>query len=124
VRPNKRKTLSLFKRSASTADNTSGGSAPYKLFWPEQHLTHDIADARVWTYGYNADVIGIFQANNKNSVSQHGRDLAVRVEREIENEVDQDNNTPEEQADDIRTRSYLWRTASAVLSLKMYVSTI
>jgi hypothetical protein len=50
-------------------------------------LTHDIPEARVWTYGYNADVIGVFQANNKNSVSQHGRDLAVKLEREIENGV-------------------------------------
>lgn len=30
---------------------------------------------------------GFFQANNKNSVSQHGRDFVVRLEREIENEV-------------------------------------
>jgi hypothetical protein len=43
----------------------------------------------VWTYGYNADVIGgLFQANNKNSISQHGRDLSVRLEREIDNEVE------------------------------------
>jgi hypothetical protein len=44
----------------------------------------------VWTYGYNADVIGglfQFQANNKNSISQHGRDLSVRLEREINNGV-------------------------------------
>jgi predicted nucleic acid-binding Zn ribbon protein len=42
----------------------------------------------VWTYGYKADVIGgLFQANNKNSISQHGRDLSVRLEREIDNEV-------------------------------------
>jgi hypothetical protein len=50
-------------------------------------LTHDILEARVWTYGYNANVIGAFQANNKNIVSQHGRDLAVKLEREIENGV-------------------------------------
>lgn len=48
----------------------------------------EIPEARIWSYGYNADVMGgFFQANNKNSVSQHGRDLAVRLEREIENEV-------------------------------------
>lgn len=41
----------------------------------------------MWTYGYNADVFGVFQANNKNSVSQHGRDLAAKLEREIENGV-------------------------------------
>jgi hypothetical protein len=48
----------------------------------------EIPQARVWTYGYNADVIGgLFQANNKNSISQHGQDLEVRLEREIENDV-------------------------------------
>ena len=35
----------------------------------------------------DADVIsGLFQANNKNSVSGHGRDLKVRLKREIDNE--------------------------------------
>lgn len=83
---------SFFKAKPSAS--TTGGKeseespAPGKIFWPKDYLTQDIPQARVWTYGYNADVIGgLFQANNKNSVSQHGRDLAVRVEREIENEV-------------------------------------
>ena len=59
-----------------------------EVFWPEDYLAKDICEARVWTYGYNADVIGgLFQANNKNSVSGHGRDLAVRLERDIGNEV-------------------------------------
>jgi hypothetical protein len=78
--PNKRKALqSLFKKTVSTA-NTSGGSTSQKLFWPEEFLTHDIPEARVWTYRYNADVIGVFEAN-KNSLSQRGRDLAIKVER-------------------------------------------
>jgi len=48
----------------------------------------DIPEARIWTYGYNADVIGgLFKSNNKKCVSQHGRDLAGRLEREIKNEV-------------------------------------
>ena len=39
-------------------------------------------------YGYNADVIGgLFQVNNRNSISQHGRDLDVRLKRDIEDEV-------------------------------------
>ncbi|KAL9011077.1 MAG: hypothetical protein Q9180_009229, partial [Flavoplaca navasiana] len=58
-----------------------------EVFWPEDYLATDIREARVWTYGYNADVIGgLFQANNKNSVSGHGRDLAVRLERDVGNE--------------------------------------
>ncbi|KAJ9634903.1 hypothetical protein H2199_008767 [Coniosporium tulheliwenetii] len=88
----KRKALKSFfeaKPSTSTTGDRDSHerSASQKLFWPKEYLTQDIPQARVWTYGYNADVIdGLLQANNKNSVSQHGRDLAVRVEREIENE--------------------------------------
>jgi hypothetical protein len=62
--------------------------SPTTVFWPEEYLAADIPQACVWTYGYNADVIGgLFQANNKNSISQHGRDLSVRLEREIDNGV-------------------------------------
>ncbi|KAK3326590.1 hypothetical protein B0H66DRAFT_165615 [Apodospora peruviana] len=40
---------------------------PRKVFWPRDYLVPDIPEARVWTYGYNADVIGgMFQASNKN----------------------------------------------------------
>lgn len=70
------------------ADNVTSEERPNKLFWPDEYLTQDIPEARVWTYGYNADAIGgLFEANNKNSVSQHGQDFAVRVEREIGNQV-------------------------------------
>jgi hypothetical protein len=63
-------------------------SIPADVFWPEEYLVPDLPRARIWTYGYNADVVGgLFQANNKNSVSQHGRDLAVKLDREIDNEV-------------------------------------
>ncbi len=61
---------------------------PSDIFWPEEYLAPDLPQTRIWTYGYNADVMGgLFQANNKNSVSQHSRDFAVRLEREIDNEV-------------------------------------
>ena len=63
-------------------------SRTQQVFWPKEYLAEDISQARVWTYGYNADVIGgLFKANDKNCVSAHGRDLAVRLEREIDNEV-------------------------------------
>jgi len=72
----------------SIADSVTNEERPKKLFWPDEYLTQDISEARVWTYGYNADAIGgLFEANNKNSVSQHGRDFAARFEREIQNEV-------------------------------------
>ena len=65
------------------------------MFWPRDYLAQDIPEARIWTYGYNADVTsGVFEANNKNSVSQHGRDFATKIEREIENEVTHHNPGP------------------------------
>ena len=58
------------------------------VFWPEDYLAKDMERARIWTYGYNADVVGgMFQANNKNSISQHGRDFAVKLERDLDNDV-------------------------------------
>ncbi|THY82944.1 hypothetical protein D6C95_08605 [Aureobasidium pullulans] len=73
---------SLFKRRTAGPLSTTGS-----VFWPEEYLAADIPQACVWTYGYSADVIGgLFQANNKNSISQHGRDLSVRLEREVDNE--------------------------------------
>lgn len=87
----KRKTFKSFFKSRSrtpTAATVSGEEQSARLFWPEEFLTEDIPEARVWTYGYNADAIGgMFQANNKNSISHHGRDLAARVGREIDNEA-------------------------------------
>ncbi|KAK3986214.1 hypothetical protein QBC44DRAFT_333822 [Cladorrhinum sp. PSN332] len=73
--------------TTSIADDDTSEESLSKLFWPDEYLTQDIPEARVWTYGYNADAIGgLFKANNKNSVSQHGQDFQVRIEREIGNE--------------------------------------
>jgi hypothetical protein len=78
---------SIFKKSTPT-NKAAAGSVPRTLFWPDEYLTEDIPEARVWTYGYNANVIsGLFKANSQNSVWQHGRGLAVRLDREIENGV-------------------------------------
>jgi hypothetical protein len=87
----KRRTARSLPTSAEQAQPPSGpASSPPSatVFWPEAYLAADIPQACVWTYGYNADVIGgLFQSNNKNSISQHGRDLSVRLEREIDNVV-------------------------------------
>ncbi|KAK3385401.1 hypothetical protein B0H63DRAFT_182369 [Podospora didyma] len=90
----KRRWLTFFMSN----DNTAGGSSTTSesssfvssgtIFWPDEYLTEDIPEARVWTYGYNADAIGgMFQPNNQNSISQHGRDFAVELNREIDNEL-------------------------------------
>ncbi|KAH8714765.1 hypothetical protein BGZ61DRAFT_213997 [Ilyonectria robusta] len=54
-------------------------------FWPSEKLPHEAPLARVWTYGYDADVIAFFRGHDKNSVTDHGRDLMVKVERGLKN---------------------------------------
>src|SRR5690348_15322347 len=77
----KQSSSALISSTTSFADNGTSEESSRKLFWPKEYLTQDIPEARIWTYGYNADAVGGFQANNKNSISQHGQDFAVSVER-------------------------------------------
>ena len=58
------------------------------VFWPCDLLAPSLPNTRVLVYGYNADAFGgLFQANNKNSISQHGNDLMVKLERAVHNGV-------------------------------------
>ncbi len=64
--------------STSIAASSTSENGSTRLFWPEEYLAQDIPEARVWTYGYNADTInGLFQANNKNTC----RSMAVTLPR-------------------------------------------
>lgn len=79
---------SLFFRSTSMSPPDLPEASSTKVFWPRDYLACDIEEARIWTYGYNADALkGLFEASNQNGVSQHASDLAVRLERDIDNEV-------------------------------------
>lgn len=87
---NSRGLLRRLRRGHKTVESkkTEAGASLGGPFWPEELLADDIPVARVWTYGYNADVIeAIFRASNKNSISSHGRDLAVRFDRDMDNAV-------------------------------------
>lgn len=67
--------------SIAPTDQKDVHSSSGTIFWPADFLSPDLPNARIWTYGYNTDVIGIFEAKNQNSISQHGRDLQVELER-------------------------------------------
>ena len=62
---------SWLKKSRKETDDKRQTSTypPSDIFVPEKYLVADLPQARILTYGYNADVIrGLFQANNLNSV--------------------------------------------------------
>ena len=83
------KLASLIRHERASGASKATNNNPVKgVFWPEELLAHDLPQARVWSYGYNADLInGMFGANNKNKVTQHSGDFAVRLERELDNQV-------------------------------------
>lgn len=69
--------------------NTSGSASDSKAInWPADLLPAAVPMAKIWTYGYNANVVdGFFQNINKNSILQHGNDFMVKVERGLKNDV-------------------------------------
>ncbi|KAI2469436.1 hypothetical protein F4781DRAFT_216030 [Annulohypoxylon bovei var. microspora] len=87
---NRRSILKIFRqKQLALAHDSEESSKPSEgqVFWPRDFLARDLPEARIWTYGYNADVIGgLFQSNNQNSISQHGRDFTTKIQRDIENE--------------------------------------
>ncbi|KAI1440073.1 hypothetical protein F5Y02DRAFT_363690 [Annulohypoxylon stygium] len=44
-------------------------------FWPQDLLPKDIENARILTFGYDADVVHLFQPAGQNSLSSHARNL-------------------------------------------------
>jgi hypothetical protein len=69
-------------QSGSQESPSFGGA-----FWPSQELPREAPQARVWTYGYDADVIAFFKGHDKNSITHHGQDLMVKLERGLRNKV-------------------------------------
>jgi hypothetical protein len=58
------------------------------VYWPADILPDKVPDARIWTYGYNADVIsGFFRQNNQNSILKHANDFLVKLERTLRDDV-------------------------------------
>lgn len=78
-----------FRGSKSSANpQLSEHQKEKRVYWPADLLPSIVEDARIITYGYDADAFGgMFQGHNKNSVLQHGNDLMVKIEKSLRNDV-------------------------------------
>lgn len=47
-----------------------------KIFWPSDLLPKDLPDARILSFGYDADVVRALDAASSNSLRDHGKSLA------------------------------------------------
>ena len=45
------------------------------VFWPQELLPSVTPDARIFTFGYDADVDGFFTSASKNTIYQHAQSL-------------------------------------------------
>lgn len=46
-------------------------------FWPEALLPKDFAEARIITYGYDAEMVQLLDRSSSNTVRDHGKALAI-----------------------------------------------
>ena len=73
------------------------------MFWPQTLLPVDIPDARIFTYGYNANVVdGFLEGAGKNSISQHANDLMVELASELQDHVTSKIRNPDQNFESLR----------------------
>ncbi|KAJ9656084.1 hypothetical protein H2201_008656 [Coniosporium apollinis] len=50
-----------------------------KTFWPQTLLAHDLPNARILTFGYDADIVGALNTAGSDTLRDHGKSLANDV---------------------------------------------
>ncbi|KAL2049194.1 hypothetical protein ABVK25_010544 [Lepraria finkii] len=55
--------------------SSSKGVGDGSVFWPQKLLPAVIPDAKIFTFGYDADVDGFFTSASKNTIHQHAQNL-------------------------------------------------
>jgi hypothetical protein len=69
-------------------ESNASSSGSYRVFWPGDLLLEDIPNARIFTYGYRADVVGtLYQPSNQNSIYEHTKDFIAKLSREVEEDT-------------------------------------
>ena len=69
--------------------DTAAKQKTNKVYWPRDLLPSEIPEAKILTYGYDADVIGTARSDqvNTNNFTTHGQDLLVKLQREISDQL-------------------------------------
>lgn len=52
-----------------------------QLYWPADLLPNDVTDARILSFGYDADIVNFWSPASQNSVSSHAQNLNGRLEQ-------------------------------------------
>lgn len=49
---------------------------PTKIFWPQTLLTVDLPNARIYTFGYDANIVQALDTAGSETLRDHGKSLA------------------------------------------------
>lgn len=72
------------KTSEVPSNTESSDIVATVTYWPQDLLPKKVDNARILTYGYDADAIGcLIRGASKNNITQYGRDLMLQLEREV-----------------------------------------
>jgi hypothetical protein len=72
---------------AKDSDTATPSKLKKTFCWPVDDLPKTLSKARILMYGYSADVIGPFQDESQNTISNHGNDFLVALVRQISKSV-------------------------------------
>jgi len=66
-------------RPSLTSLSQIAGLQPGEVFWPEEILPSVLPEARIFTWGYDADVDAFNTSVGHNTVEQHANDLLTDI---------------------------------------------
>ena len=55
--------------------------------WPKDDLPKKLPNVQILLYGYEADVIGPFQVKSQNTITTHGNNFLVALERKLSKNI-------------------------------------
>jgi protein SERAC1 len=62
-----------------TGNRENTWAHPNGVLWPRDLLPEDLPSARIMTFGYDADVVGLIKTAGSNTLRDHGKSLATDV---------------------------------------------
>jgi hypothetical protein len=72
---------SSHRDSVYTKDDREGSSGSLSVYWPEDLLKEDFAQARIMTFGYDTKITRGFQAASQGNIFSHARNLLGDLEQ-------------------------------------------
>lgn len=82
---NSRNVVFVYGLTRNRENTWTWGFNKIKVYWPQALLLKDLLEARLFTFRYDADVVGLWKTASLNTFRDHGKalvkDVSLRRER-------------------------------------------